>query len=303
MKVITDKHNIHKYIRDSENIVACYGYFDGMHLGHKAILDAARAEGMKRAVVTFSNSPAAFCVPGLEIKRIMSVEDKIQFIKDSGFDYLIMLAFDEEMKNMTKDEFVDKYVYGLNVKYAVVGFNYTFGKSKAGNKHDFRKLCAKNQIKVKVMRPVRCGGEIISSTSIRRYIQNGAVKHANEMLGYYYSLSGMVIAGNKIGRSMGFPTANIAVDKEMLIPKWGVYHTNVIINGKKYTSLTNIGDNPTLEAGKLSIETYITDFDKNIYGQTVRIQFLDFIREEKKFVDKQALKLQIAQDLARVKNH
>ncbi len=149
---------------------------------------------------------------------------------------------------------------------------------------------------------MRCRGEIISSTAIRKYLQNGDIGRANAMLGAPYALNGSVVTGKQIGRSIGFPTANIQLDAEMLVPKWGVYLTNIIVKGKKYAGLTNIGDNPTLKAGKLSVETYILDFSANIYDSKVRLEFEDFLREEKKFENTDALRQQIKADIEAAKS-
>lgn len=294
MKIIT---NIKEAPEIKYDISAALGYFDGMHLGHKKILAATAKSGMKRAVITFRNSPAAFCCPGLDVKRLMSPEDKIDFLKKEGIDYLFMYEFDDYIKNMSKEDFVVNFIAGFNIRQTVIGFNYTFGKSKTGTKHDLKKLCAQHNIGVEIIRPVRCRGEIISSTAIRRYLQNGDILRANAMLGEPYALSGAVVAGKQIGRKLGFPTANIQFDGDMLVPKWGVYLTNVIIKGEKYMGLTNIGDNPTLKAGKLSVETFIMDFKNNIYDREVRLEFVDFLREEKKFENTDALKQQIAADI------
>ncbi len=294
MKIIT---NIDEAPEIRHEISAALGYFDGMHLGHQKILAATAVPGMKRAVITFSNSPAAYCGPELEVKRLMSLNDKVAYMKHAGIDYLFMYAFDDAIKNMSKEDFVAKFIAGCNVRHTVIGFNYTFGKGKTGTTHDLKKLCAQYGIGVDVIRPVRSRGEIISSTAIRRYLQSGDIKRANDMLGAPYALEGSVVAGKQIGRRIGFPTANIQIDAEMLVPKWGVYLTNVLIKGKKYSGLTNIGDNPTLKAGKLSVETYILDFAGNIYDRRVRLEFSDFLREEKKFADTDALRQQIKTDI------
>jgi riboflavin kinase/FMN adenylyltransferase len=299
MKIIT---NIEQAPEIKGEIDAALGYFDGMHLGHQKILAATAASGMKRAVITFSNSPAAYCSPGIDVKRLMSLDDKVAYMKNAGIDYLFMYPFDDYIKNMSKEEFVDRFIFGLHVKHVVVGFNYTFGKGKSGTKHDLKKLCAPYGIGVEVVSSVRCRGEIISSTAIRRYLQNGDIRRANAMLGAPYTLNGSVISGKQIGRRIGFPTANIQLDAEMLVPKWGVYLTNIMIKGKKYVGLTNIGDNPTLKAGKLSVETYILDFSGNIYDSKIRLEFEDFLREEKKFENTDALRQQIKADIETAKN-
>jgi riboflavin kinase/FMN adenylyltransferase len=299
MKIITD----YKVIADIKDpIAAALGYFDGLHLGHQMIIDATKIDGYKRGIITFKNQPAGFIAHTQKPTRLMTLEDKIEWMEKLGTEYLFLYDFTDEIKNITKDQFIEFFLKRWNVKYAVAGFNFHFGKNKEGDTDYLRKACAKNGIETCVVPPVTYRGEVISSTLIKNKLYAGDVETAAGMLGRPFYLRGEVITGKKLGRTIGIPTANIKVDADVLVPKWGVYQTRTHVNGCVYQSITNIGNNPTIAGDHLRIETHLLDFDQNIYDQDITIEFVRHIRDEIKFDDIALLKNQIMSDIAFVRN-
>ncbi len=300
MKIITD---INAPFQSETPIAAALGYFDGLHLGHQKIISQTKVAGYKRGVITFKNQPAVFITQSKKPSRLLSTEDKISMLEELGTEYLFLFEFTENVKNMSKDDFIKIFLKKFNVRYAVAGFNFNFGRNKEGDINYFKKACKAEGIIPKVIAPVKYRGNVISSTLIRQSLYKGEVSAAAKMLGRPFYLKGKVIRGKKLGRLIGFPTANIEVADDIIVPKWGVYETNVVFNGQNFKSITNVGNNPTIHGDHLRIETNILDFDKDIYGQEIKIEFIHHIRDEKKFDDIMQLMKQIQSDIKAIKRH
>lgn len=300
MQIIDDYKNI---IRPNEPLTAALGYFDGFHLGHMRILNELEKSGCKKAVVTFKNQPLAFITKSQTPYRIMGLEDKVEYFEQLGIDYLFIYDFDEELMNITKEDYVRIFIDGCNIKYVTAGFNYTFGRNREGNTDNLQRLCLPYGIEVQVMQPVMFGDKVLSSTLIRQCLYHGEVSTAAQMLGRPFYLKGKVIKGKELGGKLGFPTANIAIDKDILVPKWGVYVTRVQIEGHEHKGVTNVGDNPTIENDSLSVETHVLDFDGDLYGRELKIEFITMIRPEQKFSSVEGLKEQVERDIAFVRNY
>lgn len=284
------------------NPVVTIGNFDGVHLGHREIFrrlkQAAREIEGVSVVITFDPHPLRVVKSTREIRLINTLEEKITLIAASGIDYLIIVPFDAEFASIPSTEFIEKYLVGIiGTKKLIIGYDYAFGRNREGNFAMLSSFGARLGFSVEELEPINCGETIYSSTLIRRMVDAGNVAEVVRFLGRHYSLGGRVVHGAHRGRSMGYPTANIRTDKE-LIPAEGVYAVKVKINDRLYDGACNIGRNPTFGESEISIETFIFDFDGELYDQELRLYFIERLRGEIKFASVDELKQAIAADVA-----
>ena len=272
---------------ESKNNYIALGSFDGLHLGHLSLVrkvkSLAEENGGRAIVFTFKNHPRTFININNKVELIMTNEEKINVLQKEGIDILAFKDFDEKMMKMMPDEFINWLCKTYNVKGIVVGFNFKFGYKNLGDVQLLKKFEEEYRYKLYVMEPCKIEDEIISSTTIRKELGHGNVRKAFNMLSRPYMLSGKVIDGKKLGRTIGFPTANLEINQQKVIPKKGVYYTNVKINEKIFKGITSVGNNPTVNGQELTVETYILDFSNDIYGKEINIYFIDRIRDEIKF--------------------
>ena len=288
-------------IKHNKNIVIL-GNFDGVHKGHQVILqkavERAKDKGLKTIVYTFSEYPKN------QQTKITTCSEKAYFLDKNKIDYLCLEQF-EKVRNYSPEEFVEKVIVNdLNAAEVYCGFNFTFGKGKSGNVETLKKLLEERNLKLNVQKAVLDDdGEIISSTRIRNYIKEGNFEKVRELLGHNFIILGEVIYGKQLGRVIGFPTANLKFENK-IYPEFGVYGVKIHIQGdeKIYNGVMNIGRNPTVNVGILSVETNIFDFNEDIYGKIILIEVLENIRYEKKFSSVEKLKEQIGKDASYWKN-
>ena len=264
------------------------GMFDGVHLGHQYILKELTNKGQENdyetAVLTFWPHPRFVFNPNEDLQLLNTIEEKTQLIEKLGIDNLFLKEFDEDFRNLTGEEFVRQILIDqLNVKYLIVGYDHSFGKNNSGNFQLLETLSQELDFEVEQMEAINIHNKTISSTKIRTALQEGKIMEANEMLGYYYPISGKVVHGKKIGRTIGFPTANIEFDSIKLLPKKGAYIVEVFIDNQFHKGMLSIGTNPTVNGEKLTVEVYILNFNEDIYGKDIHIRFRDFLHEEIKF--------------------
>lgn len=283
---------------DRSTVVAL-GMFDGVHIGHRRLIEMttelATQFNLTPAVFTFSNHPLEYL--GKAVKRLCSSASRDGIFRSLGIERIISVPFDGGICDLSPRDFIARLDGILRPKYIVAGYNYTFGAGRAGDTETLKAICAQNGIDVRIIPPVLYAGESVSSSRIRRLIAAGEISLANELLGREYSIEGTVRANKRIGRRIGFPTANIAAAPSALVPQQGVYISKSVIGGRQYNSVTNIGSNPTVGGTSVTIETNIFDFDGNIYGQTLEIRFMEKIRDVKKFDSVDELKSRIAYDI------
>ncbi len=287
-------------IQNINKSVVTIGNFDGLHKGHQVLVKKAVEYGFKNniksVVFTFDNHPANYFIKN-SIKNIISNKEKEQRIKDMGIDLIISIPFDEYMTKISPREFVkDILIDKLGVKKIIVGYDFTFAKNKEGNVNLLKELCSEYNFELEIVNPIKIDNIRVSSTYIRNLIKDGQVSKVKKYSGHNYEIKGEVIHAKKLGRTIGFPTANIQGDKNMIIPKNGIYATKVYIDGNTYYGATNIGFNPTVNGDKLSIETNILDFNEDIYGKIIKVEFLERIRDERKFSSLEELKQQLKKD-------
>lgn len=284
-----------------ENTVVTIGNFDGIHKGHikliKEAVKEAKTKNYKSVVFTFENHPMRYFRAD-SIKHIITNEEKVKIFKDLGVDIVFMIPFDEYMTKISATDFVKTILHEkLKCKMVIVGHDFTFARNKEGNASLLESLGKKYNMKVKVIEPIKIKGRRVSSSYIRNLINDGNVSEIKDFLGRNYFLEGEVIHARKIGRTIGFPTANLKAEDKLIIPKNGIYAVKVYIKNKVYYGATNIGYNPTVNGKTLSIETNIIDFDEEIYGEIIKVEFLDRIRDEKKFNSLDELKSQLRKDV------
>lgn len=282
--------------------VVTLGNFDGVHLGHRAILkaaiDRARAAGGTAFAITFEPHPEKFLFPARAPRLILVPEDKLELLRLSGIDGVIVLAFTDALSRLSPRDFVRDYLLDkIGAREVVIGHSVNFGHKRAGNAAVMVELGRELGFDTAVVGPVKIAGMEVSSTKIRELISAGDMRSAAKLLGRYHFLHGPVVHGRERGRTIGFPTANIESETEC-IPPDGVYATRVILEDGAFGSITNIGMRPTFNESARSVEAHIFDFNRDIYGKRVKLELIDRIRGERKFESAEALRNQIALDLA-----
>ena len=285
--------------------VVALGNFDGVHAGHRAILkgaiDRARAEHGAAFAITFDPIPAKVLFPERAPRLILTPDDKFELLRSSGIDGVIVLDFTLELSKLSPRDFVREYLIDrIGVRAVVIGHSVNFGYRRAGNATVMEELGRELGFDTTVIGPVTVDGMEVSSTKVREAIAAGDMRVAAILLGRSHFLSGPVVHGRERGRTMGFPTANIQSRTEC-IPPDGVYATRVILADGAFGSITNIGMRPTFAEPERSIEAHIFDFNRDIYGQDVKLELIERIRPERKFKSAQALAAQIGADLKRAK--
>ena len=286
--------------------VLALGNFDGLHRGHRKILERLRRVASERGatsvVMTFDPHPPRVVRPDKAPPLLMTKAQKLEALAQAGVQGAAIVRFTPELSQWDPETFVRTVlVEWLHVSEVWVGANFLFGHDRAGNYTLLRTLGARYGFTVEKIDPVRYKDFVVSSTRIRRLVSEARVDEASALLGHPYCIDGMVVKGDERGRTIGFPTANLCTGNE-LIPPHGVYATTVIIDGIVRPSITNIGTRPTVDhSGKTTIETHLFDFDRDLYGMTVRLAFVQRLRDERAFDSLDALKAQIAADCSRAR--
>lgn len=279
---------------DFEKIVLLLGYFDCIHIGHQELIKKAKrlkdVKDCKIALFTFKNDD--FCKDG----ALLLFDERIAKAERLGVDEIIVADFNEKFKNTSYEEFIDVLYRTLNISAIICGFDYKFGKKAEGSAQTLADICEKRNTPCYVIPKTESNGEKISSTFIKSLLKQGKIKEANELLGEEYSLTGQVVHGREVGRTIGFPTANVNVPANKFRIKNGVYKTRVLIDGKAYDAITNYGARPTFNLGEVLTESFVKDYDGDLYGKEITVIFTDFIRDIEKFYDIDKLKEQLEKD-------
>lgn len=272
-------------------VAIALGAFDGIHMGHRKlienIVDYSKYNGCSSCVYTFDILPSG-------AKYITDWEQRIKIFESLGVDYLYIQDFNSDFKSTSAIGFLDKYIKGA--AYVTVGFNFRFGRGREGNTHLLGDYCKENNIVFDIVEPVYLGNEIVSSTKIRGYVEDNNFEIAKKMLGYDFYVSGTVVHGNAIGRTIGFPTANICIDENRIMPAEGVYATVTEYDGKMYPSITNYGGKPTFKDNQILLETNLFDFEGDLYDKNISVHFIEKLRNIVGFASKEELKDQLSAD-------
>ncbi len=285
--------------KEGANYVAL-GSFDGLHYGHLSLVrktvEIAKENNGKSMVFTYKNHPKTIVKPDCVPKLIMDLDTKLEYLKEENVDIVVLRTFTKEFMGIEAEDFIKLLCEGYNVKGIVVGFNFRFGHKNLGDITLLKKLKQKYGYELYIIDPYTYENKAISSTRIRECILEGNVIEATKMLSKPYLIKGKVIHGKQLGRTIGFPTANLDFNEKMIIPSKGVYYTNVEYKNNKYKGLTSVGNNPTVNGQELTIETYILNFNEMIYDEEIKVYFIEKIREEIKFDTLEELVNQIKKD-------
>jgi riboflavin kinase/FMN adenylyltransferase len=281
--------------------VVTLGNFDGVHRGHQALVsktvEEARRRGIASVAVTFDPHPLQVLAPERAPHLIVTAEDKIELLGKLGVDIVVKQRFDADFANLRAEDFARELIAGrLHARKIFVGRDLRFGHRREGSVEKLIQWGSKWGFEVSIVDPVLVGGARVSSSRIRQLLQQGRVEEARESLGRHHFISGTVVRGNGRGREIGYPTANISSRTEML-PGNGIYATFFWFDGRWRPSASSIGFNPTFGAGPRTVESYIFDFDRDIYGQSMKLAFVKKIRDEQKFADVASLITQIGDDV------
>jgi len=298
MQVISDIGRIKGQLRNS---VLAIGIFDGVHLGHRYLLKRAlrRAKLLHRpsVVMTFFPHPAHVLRPKNNLPLLVSLKHRLDILGSLGVDFCLVIPFTKQFSSISPRHFINRYLKkNIRPREIFVGHDFRFGKNRAGDGEFLKKHCRDFQCKVSVI-PARCSGRhVISSTVIRRLIAEGNLESASRLLGRFVSVRGNVVHGDRRGKNLGFPTANLN-PIDVVLPPVGIYIVRVSVGGKIYRGVANLGRNPTFKKSKkINIEAHLFDFNRNIYGNEIEVQFVKKIRNEKKFSSISSLIHQIEMD-------
>ncbi|MGY0390983.1 bifunctional riboflavin kinase/FAD synthetase [Bizionia sp. KMM 8389] len=283
--------------------VITIGTFDGVHIGHQKIIErlvnSAKKDKLKAAILTFFPHPRMVLQKDANIKLINTLDEKAAIMETLGLDCLLIKKFTKEFSRLTADQFVsDILVNQLQAKKVIIGYDHHFGRNRTANIHDLRNYGIKHDFEVEEISAQDINDVSVSSTKIRAALQEGDIQIANSYLGYNFMLTGTIVKGKGLGKTFGFPTANLHIEEAYkLIPKEGVYVVQSKINNQLYYGMMNIGSNPTVNTdNKQSIEINFFNLDESLYGLKLKVELLKRLRSEQKFNSVDALKIQLKQD-------
>ncbi len=293
--------SINNYLSSKKTIITI-GTFDGIHIGHRKILNkiiqSAHEVNCESLVLTFFPHPRMILQEDSTVKLLNSMDEKIGLLQEIGIDNLIIHPFDKEFSQLTAEKFVKNILVDkLQIQKIIIGYDHRFGKNRTADINDLLHFGKKYRFEVEQISAQEIDAIAVSSTKIRNALAAGTISLANEYLGYNYYFSGIVVKGNQLGRTIGFPTANILIKEDYkLIPKKGVYLVKSIIKGDLVYGIMNIGVRPTLNGTNQTIEVHYLDFNEDLYEQQLTVEVLEFIRAEQKFDSLEILKNQIQKD-------
>ena len=277
------------------------GVFDGVHLGHKYLIsqltERARQQNLLSGVVTFRQHPREVLSPRSKLPFLTNLAQRTSLLKNEGIEAIITLSFTRELAQLNAGQFISLLKKYLRMRGLVVGHDFTLGRNREGNTDALRTLGQDMNFSVTVIPPVMINGEVVSSTTIRNALADGDMERVHSLIGRIFSLSGRVISGAGRGLELGFPTANLDVDREQALPADGVYATWAYINDKAYRSVINIGRRPTFGGGERTVEACVLDYHSELYGRELKIDIVERLRDERRFNTAEELKRQIAEDI------
>lgn len=290
-----------------QNSALALGMFDGVHLGHRAIIQEAvnyaKANNLSSAVLTFVEHPkslTAKSAPGL----INSLESRLSLFADLGLDYALVLNFTESLMNMSPEEYIRVYVQEyLRAQFVSLGFNHHFGKNRSGSAEYLQSWCTSQNIQVSILPEFQIDGLSVSSSRIRTFIQDGDIQEANKLLGYDFFVESVVVRGSQLGSRIGFPTLNLQIPHGLISPKPGVYAGYVSLDSQVVKAAINIGYRPSFNySDELCVEAHLLDYSDDLYGRKIRLHIVHRLRDELRFGSEDELKSQIASDIQLIRS-
>lgn len=306
MSILKVIHLENNEVEINDQLSVALGYFDGLHRGHQAVINEAvtyaKQNGIKSAVLTFSPNPNVVLKKLTSELLLTPYQEKVRLLTEMGVDYLFILAFNEVTASIKASEFIQTYLIDLNVRHVSTGFDFRFGQRGEGSVELLRTY--QDEFTLNVTEKCGIEDEKIGATQIKSYLAVGDVKKAAEMLGRPYLLTGTVITGQQKGRQIGFPTANLGLTEAFVVPKNGVYAVKVWVDEGSYIGMCNVGHNPTFNfIDQVSIEVNILDFNQDIYGKEMKIEFYERLRDEQRFSSIQELMAQLDSDRETVRRY
>jgi riboflavin kinase/FMN adenylyltransferase len=299
MQIFNDLSNLPK----ADNTILTLGIFDGVHLGHKKIFEKlkkkAASSNCRNLIITFSPHPRNVINGKGEIMLLTTTEEKIKLFEEIGIENLLILNFTKEFSQLSSEKFFKDYIIEkIGIKEIIVGYDHHFGKGRSGDINTLRKMGIEFGFEVTTVEPFKINDEAVNSTKIRKALSEGNIKTASTFLGRKYSFNGIVIEGDKRGRQLGFPTANIRIDdEEKLLPALGIYAVEFMFDDEKHKGLLSIGIRPTFDnSGMIIPEVYLYDFNRDIYNKKISVKIIEWIRAEEKFPSAEALVEQMQKD-------
>ncbi|MBF6977756.1 riboflavin biosynthesis protein RibF [Tuanshanicoccus lijuaniae] len=309
MEIIRLQHPYHKEQIPKQKIVLALGFFDGVHRGHQAVIRRAKEEAQKRgvplAVMTFNQHPKILYrnLQAEDVQYLTLLERKLELLRALAVDYLFLVDYTLDFGKQSPQSFVDDYIVGLNAIAVVAGFDYTYGKKALANMETLP-VHAKERFDVIEVPELIVDEQKVGSSNIKTLIESNHIENANRELGYAYQTSGVVVHGDKRGRTIGYPTANVQINPQEVLPSVGVYVVRIFVDGTWYQGMASIGYNITFEANRRkTCEVYILDFDRDIYGYHVRVEWLSYLRNEMKFSGIDGLVAQLDADLLQTREY
>ena len=300
MKVIELTYPVELTKNNLPETVGAIGFFDGIHIGHQQVIqtaiDEAKERNMECAVITFHPHPSVVLKGATDVQYITPLDEKKEILQDYQVDRLYVIQFNQELSKLSPQSFIDHYIIGLNIKHLVGGFDYTYGYKGKGNMENIIDY-DRGMLTHEAVEQVTLDGEKISSTRIRKLLQKGEMQKVSELLGRPYTFKSTVIKGDQRGRELGYPTANLKVAKNVIVPGIGIYAAKVKYKGDVYMGMASIGTNTTfVETDLLSVEVNILDFNQQIYGEELEVEWHCYLRGEVKYEGAEALIEQLALD-------
>lgn len=295
------KRNLFDKDEDYHTVVTI-GTFDGVHVGHRKIIDKlvtiAKANKLRSTILTFFPHPRMVLQQATDLKLLNTLDEKIAILEKSGLDQLIIHPFTKEFSRLSAEQYVKEVLVDhINAKRVIIGYDHRFGRNRTATIEDLKSFGEKYGFEVEQISAEEVDEVSVSSTKIRKALEEGDIETANAFLGYAYMLSGVVTRGRGIGRDLGFATANIHIEQEYkLIPKEGVYVVRTHYKGRLLYGMMNIGFNPTVQGRKRTIEVHLFDFNEDLYGEDLSVELLERLRDEQKFDSIEGLKLQLKND-------
>ncbi|MDR3609191.1 MAG: bifunctional riboflavin kinase/FAD synthetase [Ignavibacteriaceae bacterium] len=299
MRIFNDLSTLPK----AENTILTLGIFDGVHLGHKKIIEKLKKKSAvlncRNIVITFSPHPRNVISENGNIMLLTTIEEKIKLFEEIGIENLLIINFTKEFSQLSSEMFFKEYIIEkIGIKEIIVGYDHHFGKGRSGDVNTLRKMGVEFGFDVTTVEPFKINDEAVNSTKIRKALSEGNIKVANSFLGREFSFGGTVVEGDKRGRQLGFPTANIRIDNdEKLLPSLGIYAVEFLFDNEKYKGLLSIGIRPTFyNSGEIVPEVYLYDFNRDIYNKKITVKIIDWVRGEEKFPSAEALVEQMQKD-------
>jgi len=280
------------------------GVFDGVHAGHRYLLETLQQQAAEKnllsGVVTFNPHPKSVLHPRNQLLWLSDPEDRVKSLQKLGINLVAVLTFTPEVAQLSAQEFISLVKKHLRMRSIMVGPDFTLGRNQEGNIHLLRALGREMKFSVEVIPPYTINGEVVSSTLIRQALAQGDMEKVRRLMGHYFQIGGKIIASDRRGRILGFPTANLDIKLQQALPGNGIYATITQVDDKQFPSATNIGTRPTFGEGEKNVETHLLNYKGDLYGKEIRVEFMQKLRDEQRFPSSEELKAQIRKDIREV---